>query len=98
MRSHAVCVSVNPRTNFWTLELIFMKSGTHIMAPVPISTAYLRDPSHQFLCLYVYPSIVVRQRLGKNVTAAMYTHATIEELLDAWFSMLSVSYQWEVGD
>jgi hypothetical protein len=32
-----------------------------------------------FVC--VYP-IVARQRLSKNVTAAMITHATIKELLD----------------
>jgi hypothetical protein len=39
------------------------------------------------------PPIVSRQRLGKNVTVAMNTHATIEELLDPRFSMLFVSYQ-----
>jgi hypothetical protein len=39
------------------------------------------------------PPIVARQRLGKNVTAATNTHATIEELLDASFSMWPVSYQ-----
>jgi hypothetical protein len=46
------------------------------------------------LCVYVcIPPIVARRRLDKNVTAATNTHATIEELLDASFSMLSVSYQ-----
>jgi hypothetical protein len=39
--------------------------------------------------LSVYSPIVARQRLGKNVTAAMITHATIE-LLDALFSVRSV--------
>jgi hypothetical protein len=39
------------------------------------------------------PPIVARQRLGRNVTAVMNTHATIEELLDASFSMWPVSYQ-----
>jgi hypothetical protein len=39
------------------------------------------------------PSIVARQRLGRNVTAVTNTHATIEELLDASFSMWPVSYQ-----
>jgi hypothetical protein len=38
-------------------------------------------------------SIVARQRLGKNVTAITNTHATIEELLDASFSMWPVSYE-----
>jgi hypothetical protein len=36
---------------------------------------------------------VARQRLGRNVTAVTNTHATIEELLDASFSMRPVSYQ-----
>jgi hypothetical protein len=54
-----------------------MKFGTYIIALEPI------NPSHQSVRLYVYSSIVDRQRLGKNVTAATNTHATIEELLDA---------------
>jgi hypothetical protein len=37
--------------------------------------------------------IVARQRLGRNVTAVTNTDATIEELLDASFSMRPVSYQ-----
>jgi hypothetical protein len=41
----------------------------------------------------VYPPIVARQRLGRNVTAVTNTHATIEELLDASFSMWPVSCQ-----
>jgi hypothetical protein len=39
------------------------------------------------------PLIVARQRLGTNVTAVTNTHATIEELLDASFSMWPESYQ-----
>jgi hypothetical protein len=50
-----------------------MKLGMHIMAPEPISTAYLINSSHQCACLYVYPSIVATQRLGKDVTAATNT-------------------------
>jgi hypothetical protein len=38
------------------------------------------------------PPIVARQRLGRNVIAVTNTHATIEELLDASFSMWPVSY------
>jgi hypothetical protein len=98
-------------------EPIFIKLGTYITAPEPMSTAYLKYPSHQPVCLYVYtpivarkrlgksplivtrqrldknPPIVARQRLGKNVTAATNTQATIEELLDASFSMRCASYQ-----
>jgi hypothetical protein len=39
------------------------------------------------------PLIVARQRLGRNVTAVMNTHTTIEELLDASFPMWPVSCQ-----
>jgi hypothetical protein len=42
--------------------------------------------------LYV-PLNVARQQLGRYVPAATNTHKTIEELLDAVFSMRSVSYQ-----
>jgi hypothetical protein len=52
------------------LEPIFINLGMYIMAPKPISTAYFINPSHQSMCLYVYPSMIVRQRLGKNFTAA----------------------------
>jgi hypothetical protein len=57
------------------------------------------------LSVCVYPPIVARQRLGKNppivsrqrlarnVTAVTNTHATIEELSDASFSIWPVSYQ-----
>jgi hypothetical protein len=51
------------------------------------------------VCMSVYPPIVARQllgknpltvarqRLGRNVTAVTNTHATIEEFLDASFSI-----------
>jgi hypothetical protein len=39
------------------------------------------------------PFIVARQRLCRNVTAVINTQATIEELLDASFSMWPMSYQ-----
>jgi hypothetical protein len=39
------------------------------------------------------PPIVARQRLDRNVTAVTNTHATVDELLDALFSMWPVSYQ-----
>jgi hypothetical protein len=59
-----------------------MKLGLYIMAPEPILAAYFVYPSHHSVCLYVYPSVVTRQQLGKNVTAVMNTHAT-KELMDA---------------
>jgi hypothetical protein len=75
-------------------ESIFMKLGMYIMAPEPISTAYSINPFHQS----VHPPTVARQWLGKNVTVATNTHATIKELLDMSFSMWSVLYQSKVGD
>jgi hypothetical protein len=47
-------------------EPITMKFGMYIMPPEPISKAYFTYPSHQSMCLYKYPPIVARQRLGKN--------------------------------
>jgi hypothetical protein len=41
----------------------------------------------------MYFPIVATQRLGKNFTAATNTQATIEEILDASFSMQPMSYQ-----
>jgi hypothetical protein len=70
----------------------------YIMVPEPISTPYFINPSYHSVCLYMYPPLVARQWLGKDVTAAISTHAKIEELLEASFSMLSVSYQRKVGN
>jgi hypothetical protein len=66
-----------------------VKLGIYITASESISKAYL-SPSHQSVCSYVYLHIVARQQLCKNITAAMNTHATTDELLDASFAMRSV--------
>jgi hypothetical protein len=58
-------------------EPIFMKFGMYIMASQPISTAYFINTFYQSVYLYVYLPTVVRQRLGKIVTVATNTHATI---------------------
>jgi hypothetical protein len=39
------------------------------------------------------PPITAKQRLCRNVIAVTNTHATIEELLDASFSLWPLSYQ-----
>jgi hypothetical protein len=39
------------------------------------------------------PHIAARQHLDRNVTVVSNTYATVEELLDASFSMWPVSYQ-----
>jgi hypothetical protein len=83
--SHAVIVSVYPPINFWMPEPIIMKLGMYITAPEPISKAYFINSSHQSVCLYVYPSLVARQWIGKNVNAEMNTHSKIEEQLTRRF-------------
>jgi hypothetical protein len=74
-----------------------MKLDMYIMAAEPISTAYFINTSHQSVCLYVYPLIVARQLVGKNVTAATNTHATVE-FLDSPFAVRSVSYRRKLGN
>jgi hypothetical protein len=54
---------------------VCIELGMYIMAPEPNSTAYYINSSHQSVCLYVYPLIVGRHLLGKNVIAATNTHA-----------------------
>jgi hypothetical protein len=57
-----LCICVSPPINS---EPIVMKVGM-CMPPEAISAAYFINPSHQSVCLYVYPSIVARQQLGKK--------------------------------
>jgi hypothetical protein len=93
----SVCLCIPP-INLWMPEPLFMKLGMRIIVPEPISTAYFINPSHQPVCLDVYPPIVARQWLGKNVTTAMNTHTTIGELLDMSFSVQSVLYwRWAIS-
>jgi hypothetical protein len=82
MRSHCCpCVSVYPPLNFRTPELIFMKLGTYITAPEPISTAHFINPSDQSMCLYVYPPIVARQRLGSlKIPQSLLGNGSVETL------------------
>jgi hypothetical protein len=44
------------------------------------------------------PHIVAMQRLVKHIPASTDTHETIEELLQASFSMRFVSYKKKLGD
>jgi hypothetical protein len=74
-------------------EPVVLKPILYVMASEPTSTAHFKNPSHQSVCLYV-----ARKRLGENVTSATNVHATIEELLDTSFYMLSLSYHKEAGD
>jgi hypothetical protein len=76
MRSQC-CLCVSVSINFCMHQPIFMKLGMCIMAPELTSTAYFINPSHQSVCLHVYPTTVTRQLLGKNVTAATKTNNNI---------------------
>jgi hypothetical protein len=49
------------------------------------------------MCLYVYPLIVARQRLGRNVTAITNTQATIGKLLDLSFYDVARVIRRKVG-
>jgi hypothetical protein len=70
-----------------------LKAGTNLHKTwyVHIGTWAHLNPSHQSLCIYVYALTVARQPLCKNVTAETNTNAI--ELLDASFTMRSVSHQ-----
>jgi hypothetical protein len=58
-------------------EPIFMKLNVYIMAHEPSSTAYKK--SFLSVCISKFvPPIVARQWLGKNITAAANTYATID--------------------
>jgi hypothetical protein len=46
-----------------------------LTAPEPFSAAYFINLSRQSVCFYANSLIVVRQRLGRNVTATTNTHA-----------------------
>jgi hypothetical protein len=56
-------------------EPISTKFSMYVMPPEPISKMYFINPSHQSVCLHVYPPHkVARQRLGRCVPAATNTH------------------------
>jgi hypothetical protein len=45
----------------------------YIMTPEPISAEYFINPSHQPVCLHVYPPSVARQRIDKHGPSAKNT-------------------------
>jgi hypothetical protein len=51
----AVCMASPISSRF--PELVFMKLGMYIVTPEPVSTAYFINPSHQSVCLHVYPRV-----------------------------------------
>jgi hypothetical protein len=85
------CVSVytlyqflSARTNLYEISYVYHGTWAHLNG--------LLHKSLSSVCMYMFPLIIARQRLFKNVTSATNTHVTIEELLDTSFSLQSVSY------
>jgi hypothetical protein len=104
----AVCLWIPP-VNFGMPEPIFTKLGMHVMATESVSTAFFINPSHQTVCLYVYPSYrckttvrlsgFLHSLLGNgpiNTFLQKRIQATVKELLDPSFSIRSVSYRRRV--
>jgi hypothetical protein len=81
----------NAWTNLYETWHVHHGTGAHL------KSAFHKSLPSICVCMCI-PTIVARQRLGKHVTAEKNTHAIIEELLDASFSLRSVSYQRQVGD
>jgi hypothetical protein len=54
-------------------EPIIMKLGIYIMTPEPISTAYFINPSHQSVCLYMYPLSLLGNGSVKRYRENEYT-------------------------
>jgi hypothetical protein len=72
---HAICIPPPPLVDFWLPEPVFMKLGMCIMLTEPISTAYFRNPSHQSVCLYMYPqSLLGNVSVKKRYPGKEYTH------------------------
>jgi Zn-finger protein len=89
-----LCIPPPPKTfeclnqSLWNL--------VHIMAPEPISKAYFINPCHQSVCLHVYCPLLLLGNNSVNTFPWQWIHATIEELLDASFSIWSMSCQRSV--
>jgi hypothetical protein len=60
------------------------------MTPKPISTVYLINSFHQ----YVYPLIVARQRLAKNVTPATNTYSIVGRVVSCAVRVVSKESLW----
>jgi hypothetical protein len=63
----------------FSLISLFLKYKSRIMRLPRCVRVYYGTIS---LCLHVNPPLVVRQRFGKDITAATNTHVTTEEMLD----------------
>jgi hypothetical protein len=82
-----------PHINFRMPEPIFMKLGTHIMATETISMACIINPSHQSVSPLCISFTSVQRNVSVNTFLRQRLHETIEEMLDASFSMRFMYYQ-----
>lgn len=83
-----LCVCVSPPISFE-----FFNQSLWNLTCISWHPAYLINLSHQSVCMWIH-SIVARQLLGRGVTAARNTHATIEKSLDMRF----MSFHRKVGN
>jgi hypothetical protein len=87
-------LSVCPPINFRMAAPIITKLGMYVLYHG--TSEHLNGIRHKSLLtafVSMCAPIVPRQQLGKIVTSATNTHATIEELMDALFYMRFMSYQ-----
>jgi hypothetical protein len=89
-----VCVPPAPSSTFECLSQSLTKLGMYTIG----TWAHLNGVLHKSLHLSLpLPLSLLANRSVRNVTAASNTHV-IEKVLDASFSMRSVTYQRKVGD
>jgi hypothetical protein len=69
-----------PPNNILVPEPIYMKFDIYVMLLEPISTAYFINPSHQSVCLCVYPRLSPLGNGSVNAFPWRSVHAAIKEL------------------
>jgi hypothetical protein len=77
---------LNALTNLYETWYVYHGTWAYLNG-IPI------NPSDKSVYLYVHPSTLVRQRLGKNITADKKTQAIIAQFLNPSFSVRSVLNQ-----
>jgi hypothetical protein len=107
---HAVCVSVYPPSTCEQMNQSLWNLVLHTTPPELFSTAYFINPYHQCVCVSVCVSLLPLQGNGSVIVSLLSLlgngsvmfrrkpiQATINELLDSWFYMRSVSYERVCG-
>jgi hypothetical protein len=81
--SCSLCICESLCINFWMPETVFMETGMYIMSLEPFWPMYFMNPSHQFVCLHVYPPVVARQRFSKKLLQQLMNTQQFQNLLNA---------------